>query len=300
MSRFLGRLRYFISDAVDEWRFSPGVNLVAAATLAFALFIAGLALLVLSNVAGVLASAEGDAPVQVFLRDDVTPELRSDVEARLRAVPGVEDVRLVDKDEALRRFRTSFGDLANMASDLDTNPLPASYEAFVPAGSDGGAIAEAAVAALTGHAGVEEVRHDREWREKVDALVHVARSGGAGLALLVFAAVALVMANVLRLAVHARRDEIEIMLLVGATPSFVRGPFLVAGMFQGLAAALGSLALVEGIRRAALAYSGSRPGVLLHLAAGQPLDLRMAALLTAVGLVVGLTGSWLAVRRFAS
>ena len=209
-------------------------------------------------------------------------------------------MRFVDKDEALRRFRTSFGDLADMAADLATNPLPASYEAFVPSGSDGAGVAESAVAALAGHAGVEEVRHDRAWRERVDALIHVARSGGAGLALLVFAAVALVMANVLRLAVHARRDEIEIMLLVGATPSFVRGPFLVAGVFQGLAASLGSLGLVEGIRRAALAYSGSRPGVLLHLAAGNPLDVRMALLLTAVGLVVGLTGSWLAVRRFAS
>ena len=88
MSRFIGRLRYFVSDAVDEWRFSPGVNLVAAATLAFALFIAGLVLLVLSNVAGVLATAEDEAPVQVFLRDGVTPEVRADVEARLRAVPG--------------------------------------------------------------------------------------------------------------------------------------------------------------------------------------------------------------------
>lgn len=300
MSRWLGRLRYFVSDALDEWRFSPGVNLVAAATLAFALFIAGLALLVLSNVAGVLASAEDEAPVQVFLRDDVTAEQRADIDIRLRAVPGVADVRFVDKDEALRRFRTSFGDLADIAGDLDTNPLPASYEAFLPSGSDGGAVAETAIATLQGHPGVEEVRYDRAWREKVDALVQVVRSGGAGLAVLVFAAVALVMANVLRLAVHARRDEIEIMLLVGATPSFVRGPFLVAGMFQGLAAALGSLALVEGIRRAALAYSGSRPGVLLHLAAGQPLDVRMALLLTTVGLIVGLTGSWLAVRRFAS
>jgi cell division transport system permease protein len=300
MSRWVARLRYFVSDAVDEWRFSPGVNFVAAATLAFALFIAGLALLVLSNVAGVLAAAEDEAPVQVFLRDDATTESRAAIETRLHAVPGVTDVRFVDKDEALRRFRASFGDLGEMAADLETNPLPSSYEAFVPSGAQGAAVADAAVTALSGQPGVEEVRHDRAWREKVDALVHVARSGGAGLAVIVFAAVALVMANVLRLAVHARRDEIEIMLLVGATPSFVRGPFLVAGMLQGLGAALGSLALVEGIRRAALAWSGSDQGVLLRLAAGNPLDLRMALVLTGVGLLVGLTGSYLAVRRFAA
>jgi cell division transport system permease protein len=298
MSRVLGRLRYFLSDAVDEWRFSPGVNLLAIATLAFALFIAGLVLLVLSNVSGVLGSIQDEAPVQAFLRDGVSPEARAEVEARIRAVPGVAAVHFVDKEEALRRFRQSFGDLADLAGEIGSNPLPASLDATLVQGPQGAEAAEAVVRALQGIAAVEEVRYDRAWRDRLEAFLLAARGGGAGLAVLVFAAVAFVMANVLRLAVYARREEIEIMLLVGATPSFVRGPFLVAGLLQGLVASVLALGLVEGVRRAVLAYAGSLPGALLDLAAGRPLALTLALLLAAVGLAVGFAGSYLAVRRF--
>lgn len=298
MSRLVGRLRYFLSDAVDEWRFSPGVNFVAAATLAFALFIAGLILLVLSNVAGVLGSIQDEAPLQAFLKDGVASEARLALEEQIRAIPGVAQVRFVDKDEALRRFRASFGDLADLAGELGANPLPASLEASLVPGADGAGAADAVVRAVQGHEAVEEVRYDRAWRDRMDSLLRVARSGGAGLALIVFAAVAFVMANVLRLAVYARREEIEIMLLVGATPAFVRGPFLVAGFLQGLLASLAALGLVEAVRRGALAYLGSRPGALLDLAAGRPLVPSLTLLLAAVGLVVGLAGSYLAVRRF--
>jgi len=298
MSRVLGRLRYFLSDAVDEWRWSPGVNLLAIATLAFALFIAGLVLLVLSNVAGVLGSIQDEAPVQVFLRDGASPEARADAEARMRAVPGVAGVRFVDKDEALRRFRKSFGDLADLANEIGSNPLPASLEATLAPGPQGAEAADAVVRVLQGNEAVEEVRYDRAWRDRLEAVLLAARGGGAGLAILVFAAVAFVMANVLRLAVYARREEIEIMLLVGATPGFVRGPFLVAGLLQGLIASIVALGLVEAVRRGALAYAGSHSGALLDLAAGRPLAVSLALLLSAVGFVVGLAGSYLAVRRF--
>jgi cell division transport system permease protein len=102
---------------------------------------------------------------------------------------------------------------------------------------------------------------------------------------------------VLRLAVYARRNEIEIMLLVGATPAFVRGPFLAAGLGQGLIASGLALLLVEGVRRAALAYSSSGPIALLDLLAASPLGLNLSLLLLTVGLVVSFAGAWFAVRR---
>ena len=164
-------------------------------------------------------------------------------------------------------------------------------------GPDAEARGIAIVQELSGKPGVEEVRFDREWFRRLESLLNLARIGGTGLATLVFAAVTFVMASVLRLAVYARRNEIEIMLLVGATPSFVRGPFLVAGVGQGLVSSGFGLLLIEAARRGALAYAGSGSLVLMELVAAEPLPGSFAGLLVSLGLAVSCTGAYFAVRR---
>ncbi len=297
-------LSYFFSDAWDECRHSPGVNLLATATLGVSLFVAGLALLMLSNVGNWVERLRGDLRVDVFLQDEIDPATWERLAGELADTPGVARVEYVAKDEALRRFRSSFGDLAGLTAELDSNPLPASLEVFLKAGPNAGDSARLVVGKASGQPGVEEVRFDREWLDRLDAMLDVARWGGSGLALLVFIAVAFVMASVLRLAVHARRDEIDIMLLVGATPAFVRGPFLVAGLVQGLLASGAALAGVELARRLVRLYttSGSEVerltrSVLVDLVAARPITPGLSLLLVAIGVTVGLTGAFFAVRR---
>ncbi len=299
MSQIWNRFRFFVSDAVDEWRYSPGVNLLATFTLAFALLLAGLALVVLANVGGWIERLKSESPVHVFLRDDIPAESRAELEARLRSAPGVASVAYVDKEEALRRFRVSFGDLAEATAELGGNPLPASMEIALSPGEEGARAAESLVRSFSEAEGVEDVRYDRAWLDRVDAILKVARGGGAGLGLLVFGAVSFVMASVLRLAVYARRDEIEIMLLVGASPMLVRGPFLVAGVVQGFVASVISLGMLEVMRRAALVWAEARPGAISTLLIGRPLGPPFELLIVAVGCAVGLAGSYLAVRRFS-
>ena len=112
MSRAFARLRYYVSDAADEWRHSPGVNLLAIVTLAAVLSLAGAALLVVHNVGARLDGWRTDVKVRVYLRDDAGDEARKAIASRLSATPGVSAVRLVTKDEALVRFRESFGELS--------------------------------------------------------------------------------------------------------------------------------------------------------------------------------------------
>ena len=300
MSRVLGRLRYFVSDAWDEWRASPGVNLLATTMLAVSLFGAGLVLLILFNLAGSIGKLRQEAPVMVFLKDGLSETTRAEIVAEIRAVPGIDSVSYVDKDEALRRFRASFGDLAGLAGDLNENPLPASFEAFSTATPDGEAAPDAVAKALADREGVEEVRHDRAWLDRVTGMLKAARVGGSAVAVLVFAAVAFIIAAVMRLAVYARRDEIQIMQLVGASPSFVRGPFVVAGIGHGLVASGVAILLVEAARRAFLRYAGELPGGLVPALAGKPLGFEVAALLVIVGLGVSVMGALLAVRTFES
>lgn len=299
MSRLWARLRYFVTDAWDAWRRSPGVHLLATATLAGALFLAALVLLVVANLARQIEQWRRDLRVHVYLADGLVEDQRQAIAAQLRALPGVAAVGYVDKAEALRRFRRAFGDsLAGVTEALGDNPLPASFEVELQAGADAPAAIEELAAAAGKLEGVEEVRYDRAWLDRVGTLLRTARIVGLCLAVPVFAAVALVMASVLRLAVYARREEIEIMLLVGATPGLVRGPFLVAGLAQGLLAAALALALVEAARRALLWQAGADPVALLSLVLGAPLPLRAAGLVATTGGLVGLLGSFVAVRRY--
>jgi cell division transport system permease protein len=291
------RIRYFLSDAWDEFKHSPGVNLLAAATLAAVLLLAASLLLVLRNAERQLDRVRGEARVDVYLRDDATPEQVEGLRALLAERPGVERIGFVSKDQALVRFRESFGDLAALAGELESNPLPASLEVHVTPGPGATAAARGIADALARRPGVEEVRFDREWMDRLAGGLDAAAVAGAGMAALVFGAVAFVMAAVLRLAVLARKDEIEIMRLVGATPALVRGPFLIAGLVQGLIAAWVALLLVEAGRRVLLASVGTSGLPLLQLLAGSPLDGRSMLGLLAAGTAVGLLGAFFAVRR---
>ena len=296
MSALLGHLRYFLADAADEWRQSPGPNLLAAATLAAVLFVAGLDLLLLSNASAHVGRWSRELRVSVYLVDTAPEDEVEAVRAKLTALDGVAAVERVDKDEALRRFRAAFADLADVPGELG-NPLPASLEVVLRPGPGARETARAVGAAVAGSPVVEETRYDQDVLDRVGAILDMARWGGAALGLVVLTAVAFVVAGVLRLTVHARRDEIDIMHLVGAPPMLVRGPFLVTGTAQGLAGGLVAIFLVEALRRTARAQAGARPGGWLDLAAGSPLPLGPAALLIAVGAVLGFVAAWFAVRE---
>ena len=289
-------LRFFLADAWDEWRSSPGVNLLATLTLAATLALAGLVLLVLANLGRQLEIQREDVRVHVYLREDVGPEARAALTTELAGQPGVASVQFVGKDEALRRYREWAGDLAALSDELETNPLPESLELRLLSGPEVERQGEAILAAVRGNPAVEDVRFDREWLARLEALLSLARLGGSGLALAVFGAVIFVMASVLRLAVYARREEIDIMLLVGATPAFVRGPFLVAGVAQGVLAAAAALVIVEGTRLWTLGYGGSESAALIGLIVERPLPLGPSLLVLAAGLAVSLISAFFAVR----
>jgi cell division transport system permease protein len=291
------RMRYFCADAWDEWRHNKAVNVLALATLASALFLAGLFMLIVSNIEGRVQRLRNNVRVEIYLTEDHSVEMRHGLAIELAALEHVRHIDYVSKDAAMRRYREWAADLAELVSDLETNPLPASLEVFLVPGEGAAATAASLAESLRGREGVEEVRFNQEWLERLQALLELARVGGTSIAILVFAAVLFVMAAVLRLAVFSRRDEIDIMRLVGATPAFIRGPFLVAGLVQGLTASILALALVEAVRAALLAWIGSGSLAPVRLVAANPLSPGLSAILILLGLVVSLAGSWFAVRR---
>jgi cell division transport system permease protein len=296
VTRLAARIRYYAVEAWEEFRHSPGPNLLAASVLAASLFVASVSILVLSNVARTLEEWGSRLRVDVFLTDAARPEAIEDLRTGILAIEGVTRVAVVDKEEALSRFRAAFGALAEAAEEMDENPLPRSLEAYLDPARASDA-ARSVLATAAGAAIVEDVRWDRPLVDRIGGALRFVRMGGGALGALVFGALTLVMAGVLRLAVLARREEIEIMRLVGAGPAMVRGPFLLAGTVQGGAGSVAALALLEASRRAALAR-GAEIGPLVEASLGAPLALSASLVVAGAGIAVGFAGAWVAVGAF--
>jgi cell division transport system permease protein len=276
---------------INLWR-APLPSLLAVVTIALALFLGGAMAFSVLGARVLLASWGAQRTVTAYLDRALSEEQARAVAERLRADhPGVEVV-LVSPAQALDRLRVQLGDLGGALDGLSRNPLHATLELTPRGGGDLRALADR----VSNVGGVAEVDYGREWVDRLEALGGALRGfGTASLALLAVAAL-LVVANTIRLAVYARRDEIEIMKLVGATDGYVRAPFLLEGALQGLCgaalAAAGLLAVQRLVLpRAAAAFAFASGASAPHLAA------QHCAVLAAAGALVGLCGSYLAVGR---
>jgi cell division transport system permease protein len=275
---------------------APLPSLVAVLTIGLALFLGAAFALATLGARALLRSWGAEPSVTLYLDHELT-----DVAGRTLAEQVAEQesgslVVYVDRQQALQRLRVELGELGGALDGLAENPLPASIE-VTPLGALPPGEVRAVASRLAKVPGVAGVEFGREWLDRLEALGRTVRALGAGGLLLVLAAAMLVVANTIRLAVYARRDEIEIMKLVGATDAYVRAPFLLEGALQGLFGALlacGGLFTVERwvLPQAAAAFSFAA-GV-----AAPSLGPAGGALLAGCGAVVGLVGSYLAVARF--
>ena len=281
--------------AVNLWR-APLPSLVSVLTISLALFIGAAFALGLFAARTLLTSWGAQASVTLYLDRDITDAQALALVQQVRERSADVEVAYVDRGLAMSRLRTELGDLAGALDGLSQNPLPPSLE-VTPSASLPPAGVRVLAAQLGQLPGVTEVDYGREWLDKLEALARGMRVFGAGALFTVLGAALLVVANTIRLAVYARRDEIEIMKLVGATDGYVRAPFLLEGALQGLIGAALALGAVVAVQKWLL------PGATqaFAFAAGirtPPLSPAYGAGLLGTGAVVGLFGSWLAVARF--
>jgi cell division transport system permease protein len=211
------------------------------------LFVLGGFLLATSNHDRLGVEWSRAAEISVYLQDGVTPADRGDIERLLAPGPVVTSFEFVAKDEALRRFKTMFADLAATADSLDGNPFPASYEVRLQSSAGARSEVDGLVDKLRESAGVADVGYDRQWLDRLLSAVDIVRGAGLVLGMVLTLAAALTVANVVRLALYARRDEIEIMQLVGAPQAYIRGPFIMEGVIQGGIGALAALAVLAAV-----------------------------------------------------
>jgi cell division transport system permease protein len=289
-------LDYALRQAAASLRRSRGAGALAIAAIALATVVLGALLLLSTNIEQALARVASAAELSVYLRDEATSEQRGAIEAVLDR-SGVTNGRdYVSKAQALARFRREFADLASLTSDFEQNPFPASLEVRVRDDAERDGRADALVRRIASMPGVADVRYDREWLARVSSLLNTIRSGGLVLVLLMAAAAAMTVAAVVRLGLHTRRDEIEIMQLVGAPHSYIRGPFVAEGLLQGGVGALIALVLLwAGLLLVRAWWGSSLAGIL----GGEIVFLpsRLSALVVGGGMLVGSIGGFAASRH---
>jgi cell division transport system permease protein len=290
-------LRYAFAEAFASlWR-GRQAGLLSTATIALALLVLGAFLLVTINLERLAGEWSRAAEMSVYLADGISAGDRAAIETRLEPGPIVAEREYVSKSDALARFRATFSDMAASVGDLDDNPLPASYEVRLQptaAAREGvGPLADE----LRTMPGVADVRYDQQWLARLLGAVNIVRAAGLLLGTILTLAAALTVANVVRLALYARRDELDIMQLVGAPEIYVRGPFVVEGVLQGGAGALVALAAL------ALGYWALRARYLeplaaaVNLSAVRFLPAGLCVLLVAGGMAVGCLGGLVAAWR---
>ena len=143
------------------------------------------------------------------------------------------DVEFVAKEQALTRFKETFPDLASTLGALEENPLPASLDVRLRPASAAELAVDALVERMRATPGVSDVRYDKEWLDRLQRGVRLLRAYRLRARRCLMIAAALTIANVVRLALTARRDELDIMQLVGAPHRYVRGPFIMEGALHG-------------------------------------------------------------------
>lgn len=290
-------LRYALEEALASlWR-GRRSGLLSMATIALALFVLGAFLIVTANLQRLAADWSSVAEMSVYLRDDVSAPQRQAIEASLAPGDAVASREYVSKNDALTRFKQTFTDLASTVDTLGDNPLPASYEVRLRSQAAAGVPVDTLASRLRAMPGVADVRYDRQWLARLVSAVSIVRGVGLVLGLLLTAAAALTVANVVRLALYARRDELEIMELVGAPRAFVHGPFVMEGVLQGGIGALLALIALGGV------FVALRPRYLAPLASAvnlpsvRFLPVELALLLVAGGMAVGCLGGLVAAWR---
>ena len=290
-----------ISEAARSLRASLSTTFAATMTVLIGMFLLGVAIALGTWVVSWSNHVERDVRVKVFFCTEHTcgaeaklremDAVRVYLERDPRVKEGPDALKFVSKEDALEIMKERSPELVE---DLTYNPLPNAYEVQPKRAEDVEAIA--ADIRARSFAGVEKVDFGRATARRIIRVGQVISIIFFAVVILLLAASGLLIANTIRLSIYARRREIEVMKLVGASNWFVRGPFMLEGLFCGLAGAALAVVLLLLGKEIAL------PAILGRVDAGsdvQALAFPLTALiLLTLGLLLGAAGSGLTLRRF--
>ena len=285
-----------------SWLHHTGMQLATLSVLTATFAVVALVLSLGLNVNRILASWGETVQITAYLDENVAADKVSSIQSQLEKLPSVETVVHIPREVATQNFKSQ---MASYAPDLLTdsdfeNPFPASFRINLKGGvhtEQDFAALEKIAAAVGKVEGIEDVSYGQTWVKSYASFVNAIAASGGVMVLILLAGGLFVVSNSIRASITARREEIEILELIGATSSMIRRPYIVEGAAMGFVAALIALGLCFGIQ----AWQLSLVSKNLELArlAHQVTYLGPALTLAfvACGTFLGAFGAWATVRR---
>ena len=293
---YLARHMQVMLSTLGQMIRSPMSNLMTIAVMGIALALPAGLHIILKNVQQVTAQWDGAAQISLFLKQSVTDKQAAQLANVLRQRQDVKSVTSITRIEALEDFRQNSG-FGEALEALEENPFPAVIVVYPTEQSDNLLTVQGMLAGFKERSEVELAQLDMQWLKRLYAIMDFGRRGIWVLAAMLSLSVLLVVGNTIRLAIQNRRDEIEIIKLIGGTDAFIRRPFLYTGFWYGLSGGILSWLLVTlsiwllsgPVSQLATLYDSDY--------SLSSLDLNSSLILLGLSISLGLAGSWLAVSR---
>jgi cell division transport system permease protein len=231
---------FYFREALLSFRRSALMSMATILSISTILIIVGVFLLISINSSLFLKNLESQLEIVVYLEDNISKAELNNLKSNITSIGGIKEVKFVSKEEAYQRLSKDLGEQKDILSTIEVNPLPASFEIQVKDPK----VIEQIANQIDKFKKVEEVEYGRETAEKLLNFTYIFRRAGMLLlALLIFASI-LIISNIIKITVYARRNEIEIMSLAGATSWFIKWPFIIEGFLQGFISAIFSMIIL--------------------------------------------------------
>ena len=271
---------------------------LATVTMAVALFVFAAFLLLQANLDQLLSEWGEQIEITIYLNKELVAADTENLRQRIASLPAVAGVRYTSPEQAWRDFQSALGRQSALLDGLPRDLLPASFDiALKPAHRDERAVEELAEW-LRKEKAIASVEYPKEWVERLAMTVLAVQWAKWIFGGLMFLATFIIVSGTVKLALVARRDEIEIMQLVGASEELIQAPFVIDGMIQGLTGAVISIAALWGAFALMRSEMPTLAAFLAPRAEPQFLDGWTIMLVIATGLLLGASGSLFSLRRF--
>ena len=274
------------------------VNGVTIGIIVFSLLVISIFLVVLVNLNRLLVHWEDKIHVISYLRDGLSSHEVEDLERHIYRLKEVKAIKYISKSDARLLYKRFFGNQQGILEGLDLNILPASFEIQLKKEFYRGRGVKEFAENLSQIKGITDIQYGGEWINRLSTIVHLLRWGQWIVGGILFLAISFIISNTIKLSIYSRKEEIEIMRLVGATDGYIKTPFLVEGVFQGVSGAILSLGLLFLLYQSFLLKSG--PFVKASLGPVEFAFLPWSSIggLISVGIFLGFLGSYLSLARF--
>ena len=279
---------YLLREAVSGFHRRKLTTGVTVLIMGSALLVLALFTMVTINLGVLLENARRGIDLRAFLVQDLTEGAQAELQAHLLAIPGVQTVVYISREQALAELRQELGGDGDLLATLEQNPLPASFHITLAPAARTAERVRAIHDEIALWPQFTEILFSQGWVEVLERWTFLFRMASLLVGLVVFIAAVFVISNTVKLTVAASARVIEVMKLVGATNTFIRTPFLCEGMLEGLLGGVVAMAVLGGT------YALLRPQIvgLVFFSSVQ------IAGFIAFCVALGFIGSWAAMRKY--